>query len=127
MTPDTIAKGKSEHAQQTALMAFAALNVKKYPELKYLAAIPNGGNRDAITGARLKAEGVKAGIPDLILPVRRYSWSGLWIEMKRASGGKLSTEQIDWHQFLKSQGYAVMVAHGYEQARDCLLTYLEWK
>lgn len=125
MKPEDIARGKSEHAQQTAVMAWAALNVGTYPELKYLFAIPNGGARDAVTGARLRAEGVKRGVPDLCLPVRRNAWAGLWIEMKTISGGRVAPEQADWHQFLKSQGYAVMVAKGYEEAIAALVLYLD--
>ena len=40
----------------------------QYPELSALLfAVPNGGRRDPVTGARLKAEGVVAGVSDLIL------------------------------------------------------------
>lgn len=127
ITPEQIAANPSESSQQKALFAFAALNVNRYPELKWLFAIPNGGRRDAITGARMRAEGVKRGVPDILLPVRRNAWAGLWLELKIASGGKLSPEQAEWIAHLKSQGYAVMICKGYEEAKDCLIRYLEWK
>lgn len=70
-------------------------------------AIPNGGARSAATAARLKAEGVLPGVPDLFVP----AW-GLWIEMKRAKGGKVSPEQKEWHDYLASCGYRVIVCRG---------------
>ena len=50
--------------------------------------IPNGGRRDKITGARLKAEGVVAGVPDVFLASPRQGFHGLYIEMKRQRGGR---------------------------------------
>ena len=50
-------------------------------------AIPNGSQRSRTTGAKLKAEGVSAGVPDLFIPA-----FSLWIEMKRAEGGSVSAE-----------------------------------
>ena len=70
-------------------------------------AIPNGGSRTPSTAARLKAEGVSPGVPDLFIP----AW-GLWIEMKRTKGGKVSAEQKEWHIYLETCGYRVIVCHG---------------
>ncbi len=47
-------------------------------------AVPNGGKRSISAGKKFKAEGVVAGVPDLFVP----EWN-LWVEMKRASGGRL--------------------------------------
>jgi hypothetical protein len=75
-------------------------------------AIPNGEARSKTTGARLKLEGVSAGVPDLFVP----EW-GLWVEMKRASGGVVSASQKDWHAYLRSVGQRVIVAHGCADAQ----------
>jgi hypothetical protein len=75
-------------------------------------AIPNGGARSPATAARLKAEGVSPGVPDLFVP----AWK-LWIEMKRVKGGYLSKEQKDWHEYLKSVGYCVITCPGAEDAK----------
>ena len=50
-----------EHREQAALFEWARYAGGRYPELALLFAVPNGGRRDAVTGARLKSEGVKAG------------------------------------------------------------------
>ena len=54
--------------------------------------IPNGGRRDKITGARLKAEGVVAGVPDVFLASPRQGFHGLYIEMKRQRGGTVQAD-----------------------------------
>lgn len=81
-------------------------------------AIPNGGGRSPREGAKLRDEGVSPGVPDLFVP----EWC-LWVEMKRASGGVVSAVQADWHRYLKSIGHAVMVCHGYAQARTMVLAW----
>ena len=73
----------SEHYEQALVIQFMRRN---YPEV-LIFAIPNGGQRNAATGARLKAEGVVPGVPDLFIP----AW-GLFIEMKTLTG-KVSLEQ----------------------------------
>jgi hypothetical protein len=73
-------------------------------------AIPNGGARNAITGKRLKDEGVLAGVPDLFLPGLR-----LFIEMK-APKGKLTVSQAECHGKLEECGYRVAVCRSLEEA-----------
>lgn len=56
----------------------------KYPKLKgRLFAVPNGGRRDTVTGGKLKAEGVTAGVSDLILLKSNRDYGALLIEMKK--------------------------------------------
>jgi len=75
-------------------------------------AIANGGARSITTAARLKAEGVSSGVPDLCIP----AWK-LWIEMKRIKGGSLSPEQKDWIKYLEDVGYCAKVCKGAEDAK----------
>ena len=72
----------SEHDEQSAIFEWAALMQGAYPELGLLFAIPNGGKRDKATAGKLKAEGVKAGVPDMCLPVSNGKYHGLFIELK---------------------------------------------
>jgi hypothetical protein len=115
---------RNEHAEQAALMAWARLQVHRLPGLALLFAIPNGGRRDAVTGARLKAEGVKAGVPDLFLPMARHGFHGLFIELK-ALGGSPTPEQRGWIARLRQAGYAAEVCRGWEAAASTLTRYLE--
>jgi len=89
-----------------------------------LIAIPNGGKRALHTAARLRAEGVVAGTPDLLLAVKSGEYGGLWIEMKRRFGGKVSERQKAMHNLLSAQGYAVAVCAGFQAAREAIASYL---
>lgn len=89
-----------------------------------MAAIPNGGLRNVITAKRLKAEGVIAGMPDILLCAARGGYHGLFIEMKRTKGGKLSEAQRSLHGSLRWAGYAVNVCKGFDYARQIVEMYL---
>lgn len=123
ITPEDLA-GASEGSQQKALMAWAALSVGKYPQLKWLVHIPNGGTRNIREAVELKAQGVKAGVPDLMLPWPNRSFAGLFIEMKYGRN-KTSTEQDEWLAYLSSVGYMTSVQWDWIGARDLLLDYLK--
>ncbi len=114
-----------EHIEQVALFRWAAYQSHSYamPELALMFAIPNGGLRSKATAARLKAEGVKAGVPDICLPVANGKYHGLFIEMK-AGRNKPTTPQVQWHMRLSQQGYRVAVCYGWEAARDVIEEYL---
>ena len=113
----------TEHRIQAGLFKWFKLASARHPELALLFAIPNGGARDPITGAMLKAEGVKRGVPDLFLPAAVGPYHGLFLEMKTVSG-RLSPEQHQWQHGLIEQGYACVTAHSLEQAIDTLTRYL---
>lgn len=101
-----------------------------WPQLDLMHAIPNGGKRDAITAGKLKAEGVKAGIPDIFLPVARSGYHGLYIELKKpkAEGqrqGVVAAVQTGRIADLRAQGYAVSVCFGWEAAVSDIQRYLQ--
>jgi hypothetical protein len=121
--PSTKPPAPSEHDEQAALFTWASKNRVLIPDLAWMFAIPNGGARDVITAARLKAEGVKRGVPDICLPVPRGGKHGLFLELK-ARGGRASPEQQEYINYLLRQGYDARVVVGFEAARDALLEYL---
>ncbi|QAU22874.1 VRR-NUC domain-containing protein [Dyella sp. M7H15-1] len=113
-----------EHDEQVMLIRWTRLATVAHPELDLLYAIPNGGERNKIIAAKLKAEGVRKGVPDLHLPVPRAGYCGLYVEMKRRKGGVVSEEQRVWIARLAEQGHRVEVCKGWEQARDVIVSYL---
>lgn len=115
----------TEHQEQSALFAWAKAMEWRMPELKLLYAIPNGGKRSKATAALLKAEGVKPGVPDICLPVARSGWHGMYIELKRRKGGRLSEEQRMWMSALETAGYRCCVCNGWEKAQEIITRYLE--
>lgn len=117
---------QAEHNEQAALFAWAEWARLEHPELALLFAVPNGGARDVVTGARLKAEGVKRGVPDVWLPVARCGYLGAVIELK-AGKGRPTKEQVAWLKALEEQGWLALVCVGCGAARDVLLQYLTGK
>jgi len=115
-----------EHYEQVAVFEWAAYNTGKHPELAFMFAVPNGGQRNVIVATRMKAEGVKRGVPDIWLPVVKpvSGYAGLVIELK-ADGGKPSREQRMWLEFLEQQGYRAMWLVGADAAINEIEQYLE--
>ena len=160
MTPWDLVK-RSEHSHQRAVFAWANcaalygmaiadqpeayslverekllagnpyLQIEPVPELSRLFAIHNQGHGDAIRGAQAKAEGVKAGVPDIMLPVSgQRAGCGLFIELKRpklkgkVQAGTESDIQADWRAYLTSQGYVCHVCVGWIEAVGAIRAYL---
>lgn len=114
----------SEHEEQVALFRWAEFARPRWPELALLFAIPNGGERHPVVAAKLKAEGVKRGVPDICLPVACGGFHGLYVELKSATG-RASAEQRGWIDALCVQGYRAEVCRGWLQARDVIMDYLD--
>lgn len=120
-----------EDENQRALIKWATLATPRIPQLALLFAVPNGGRRDAREAARLKGTGVKAGVPDLMLPVQipllsqreSRGYAGLAIEMKSAKG-RLTPEQTRWHDMLRGAGWQVNICRSWMEAREVICAYL---
>lgn len=113
-----------EHAEAVALMKIVGMHEVSWPELARLFHVPNGGARIKAAAGKLKAEGVKRGVPDYLFPVRRGDYVGLAIELK-ASGGRVEPEQRDWLTHLQSQGWVAVTAYGAEEAWQFVRKYVE--
>ncbi|MCC8037799.1 MAG: VRR-NUC domain-containing protein [Bacteroidales bacterium] len=110
-----------EHKTQVACVRWFRL---QYPQLaSVLFAVPNGGRRDAVTGAKLKAEGALAGVADIFLDVDRGEYHGLRIEMKTKTG-RLSDSQKAFSEAETAQGYLCKVCRGFDEFRDTINEYL---
>lgn len=114
---------RGEDTEQISVIEWAHWNTPRHPELKLLHHIPNGGRRNAVEAARFKAMGVKAGVPDLFLPVPRDGYAGLYIEMKYGKN-KTTDKQNEWIAALRQQGYQVTVCYSAPQATAVLECYL---
>jgi hypothetical protein len=115
----------TEYHEQCAVFAWAALMEGQYPELRLLhaslngAALAGGGRSWAI----LERAGAKKGVPDMLLPVARQGYHGLFIELKHGKN-RASAEQLLWIAELERQGYLAVVCREAEGAIAELKEYL---
>jgi uncharacterized protein YlzI (FlbEa/FlbD family) len=95
-----------------------------YPKL-VIYAIPNGGQRNSIEAAKLKAEGVLAGVPDLHIPIPNNEYHSLYVEMKNGKKGILSDKQNDMIERLRSYGNKVVVCRSVDDFEKEVKEYLK--
>jgi hypothetical protein len=120
-----------EHQHQVALIQWArSTKLPPSADIKpgsviadYLFAIPLGGQRNPREGARLKAEGVKPGVSDLLLPIRRGGYGSLWLELK-APGKKPTPVQREWIERMNAAGYYATWTDDWQKAADIITNYL---
>lgn len=117
----------SEHELQTEVIRECDRRSVLRAEYGMIFAIPNGGQRHPAVAAKLKAEGVRAGVPDLFLPVARQGYHGLFIELK-CGGHKPSEAQLTWIRNLRAEGYLCHVVwDSVDEVMGLIETYLEGK
>ncbi len=114
---------KETKIQQGLIEELAFHKYNGNPLLNYIYAIPNGDKRAISVAKRLKAEGVKPGVPDLHCFVAKPPYHSLYIEMK-TEVGDLSPEQKEVIPMLRAEGHKVVVCRSAEQAKIELFKYL---
>lgn len=120
-----------EDDEQKKFFTWCRYNEAKYPCLKFIHSSQSGMKfTSARAGARAKATGMKAGVPDIFLPAKNARYSGLYIELKRpkvagSSAGRLSEAQGEFLAWANSQGYLGVVCYGADEAINILLDYLK--
>ena len=118
-----IKKVKEDDIQKW-IFAWAEANSGRYPELKTLYHIPNEGMRTFAQTNWLKSLGMKKGVPDICLPVRRRNYGALYIELKTPKG-RLSKEQKEWIDLLNRTGNLAVVCRCFEEAISTIEVYLK--
>lgn len=111
---------RSESTEQTIVVA----RLKQFHPGILLMSIPNGGKRDPRAAAQMKREGVLAGAPDLLVAEPRNGKHGLFVEMKRQDGGRVSKDQLIVHAALMQRGYEVQIHDGADSAYIAILHYV---
>ena len=117
---------EEEHKLQCACVKWFNL---QYPEYRgLLFAVPNGGVRSKATAGKLKAEGVVAGVADLILLVPQCAtpfnlYHGLCIELKTKTG-RQSPEQKAWQKKVEDKGYKYIIVRSFDEFKDEVERYL---
>ena len=112
-----------EENEQATLFRWASYAQMQNEELKLMYHIPNEGKRSAAMGARLKAEGLKAGVPDVCLPTAHGGYIGLYIEMK-VKPNKPTEHQKQWLRDLRKAGHMTAVCYSWEEAKNLIEEYI---
>jgi hypothetical protein len=120
---DAEAPTASEHQIQVAYFEWVELRSKTDWRYKLIHATPNGGYRHASTAGCLKAEGVKAGVPDISIPIPTHLFHGAYIETKKP-GNKATAVQLEWHRLLRDAGHCVVVCDSVDRMIAFTQNYL---
>ena len=121
----------TEHQIQSEYFKILTWNESKYPELKYIFAIPNGGKRSIGVAVKMKRERVRRGVPDIFIPIPKMDnllciISGKWLETK-TDIGKQSKEQKEYQKFLLDKGYNYALCRSVDELLDETENYLQIK
>lgn len=114
---------KGEDTEQIRIFQWAEANMTRYPQLRWLFHIPNGGKRGKREAVRFKAMGVKAGVADICLPFAHGCYKGLFIEMKYGDN-TLSVEQKAFLDDMEEAGHFTCVCHSAKAAMIVIEKYL---
>jgi len=117
---------------QRQFFQWITLATPRIPQLALAFHCPNGGFRNAREAARLKGLGVRAGVPDVLIPSPSYEsirdepiaifFHGLAIELK-AGKNTTTPEQDCWHKNLRAAGWQVNVCRSFDEARQAIADY----
>ena len=126
----------TEFQEQCAVVQWWALYGPAHGlDVRLLIASANGAHlagdaqSRAIKMRKLKAAGLRAGCPDLLLAVPRRNFCGLWLEVKRSTWvivrGAHENDQAQYLSLLRGMGYTACFAAGAEKAIYSIKKYLE--
>lgn len=114
----------SEAQEQINLFLWIGWMTPKEPRLAFAFHVPNGGKRDKATAGKMKALGVKKGVPDILLPIPSRGHVGFAAELK-IKGGRPTPEQVVWIRHLCSAGWYASDFIGWHAVAKALCWYLE--
>ncbi|MGE4194702.1 MAG: VRR-NUC domain-containing protein [Pseudodesulfovibrio sp.] len=116
----------SEHEIQKAVFQWADIQgrVARFRGLRLMYAVPNAGKRSKAVAGMMLAEGLKKGVPDVVLPVARGGYHGAYLEFKTAKG-RVRPEQKEWLASLAEEGYFAAVVRSFDEATTMLADYMQ--
>jgi len=114
-----------EYDEQVAFFEWAERTKHIIPELKHLYATLNGVWLPKQIAGRMKRAGHRKGVLDIVWPIARHGYHGLYIELKRRKSGRLSAAQKEEIEFLRAEGYCAGEVRGWEEAAKFIMKYIE--
>lgn len=113
-----------EYEAQCRIFEWAKYYESVYPEVALLNSSMNGVRLSPGLRVKTKKAGMKKGYPDILLPVKRGKYSGLYIELK--IGKNKATQEQEW--FLKqlaNQSFYCAIVYGSDKSIELIKNYLK--
>lgn len=107
---------RSEGTEQINVVSWANWNMNRYPELRWLFHVPNGGSRNRAEAVKFKQMGVRAGVSDLCLPYPKGIYCGLFIEMKYGNNRQQDTQK-EFLADMAAAGHFVATCYSAEEVK----------
>lgn len=119
-------KRKLAHPEFDSQCEFIAIirhrrNFERCEDLKFIYSVGNGGMIHKAEAGKRRAEGILAGVPDIVIPCARHGFHGAYIENK-SPVGSLSKEQKKYRDYAIRQGYRYEVCRTPDEQCD----FVEW-
>jgi len=115
-----------EHEEQVAFFDYVDIMMNSNPDYENIFAIPNAGKRSIGAGSYYRAEGLRAGVPDVFVAVPNAKFPGLFMEFKYKKG-KTTEQQEQWLNRLSRVGYACVIVRSSDAAIRVVDKYLRDK
>ena len=112
-----------EHEIQKAVVRHYRTMACYNDDYKYIYAVPNGGLRNPRVAKKLKAEGVLAGVSDLVIPIPKGKYHGAYIEIK-TDKGRVQPSQADFLLAMTKRGYFTAITRGVRNTIDTIDNYI---
>lgn len=113
----------TEHQIQAAFFQWVQAMEQTDKRFKMIFAVPNGGVRHIGQAVKLKKEGVRSGVSDVIGLIPSGKYHGFCLEIKKPSG-KVSGSQSEFLHYASMLGYLPAVAYSVEQCIEFTKNYL---
>lgn len=110
-----------EHHQQATFFDILRLNQREFPFLQFIYAVPNAAVRGKKERFSKLAEGLRAGVPDIVFPFQRRGYPGAYLENKFGRNA-LTPEQLKFKTHLEAEGYCFKTCRAVEQQ----IEFCEW-
>lgn len=96
----------------------------QFPDLAMLMfAVPNGGSRRRIEAKIMKAEGVTAGVADVLFLYPNSEYHGLCIEFKTKTGRQQPSQRL-FQQHIEAHGYKYAIVRSIEDFIELVKKYV---
>lgn len=114
----------TEAQEQKIIFRWIRSNQIQFPVLQLAYSTLNGVRLAPKLRKEMKEQGMRPGVPDIVLPAANKHYHGLYIELKREKGGVISAEQKHFMAMLKAESYLCVVCRGHKEAIKTIMDFI---